>query len=116
MRTKDLIINDTDIIELFTKDCPGLGVKIYLTNDVEASNINKQNFTQESFQESGIWWYNLLDLGRYKIIAGYCDEVHWIRYDEVTAVIVHEMASRGKDKKTFINKNFKQLVTNNYLY
>jgi len=107
MRTKDLIINDTDIIELFTKDCPDLGVRIYLTNDVEASNISKQNFTHESFEESGLWWYNLLDLGRHKLIAGIYDEVHWISYDEVTAVIVHD---RTSDKKTFINNNFKQIL------
>jgi|14_taG_2_1085336.scaffolds.fasta_scaffold00990_3 hypothetical protein len=110
MRTKDLIINDTDIIELFMrKDVE----EILITTDLRAFNLTEENFGLKIIENCD--WVELVDFGMKNII---CTEFYYaekVPYNKVTAVLVRysDADKYGNEVETFINKNFSETIKSN---
>ena len=113
MKTNNLIINDTDIIELFMrKDVE----EILIITDLRAFNLTEEESSIKTIEDFD--WVELVDFGMENII---CTEFYYVvkvPYNKVTAVLVRysDADKYGNEVEIFINKNFKKLVTNNYLY
>ncbi len=107
MRTNNLIINDTDIIELFMrKDVE----EILITTDLKAFNLTEEESSIKTIDDFD--WVELVDFGMKNII---CTEFYYVEkvpYNKVTAVLVRysDADKYGNEVETFINKNFSEAI------
>ncbi len=107
MNTKELILNGTDIKELFMNDNVE---EILITTDIEALNVTEITDKDEI---DDLHWQEIFDFGLKNIITadvGYY--ANKIAYDKVTAVIIRYNNStplRGAEAETFINNKCERI-------
>ena len=103
MKTKELILNGTDIKELFMNDNVD---EIWITTDTKAFNFAYQELDTE--MDDCLEWERLVDFGMKNIIADCFCQVLEVSYDKVCAVKVEWKGNY--ETVTFINKNFTKKI------
>tara|TARA_R110001592_G_scaffold334871_1_gene619371 strand:- start:316 stop:645 length:330 start_codon:yes stop_codon:yes gene_type:complete len=105
MKTKELILNGTDIQALFMSDNVD---EILVTEDIEALNLTEATDKDEI---DDLEWQEIFDFGLKNIItADFGYYAHKVAYDKVTAVIIryYDYAD-GADAETFINNKCERI-------
>ena len=115
MKNQELILNDTNIKALFMREDVW---KILITRDLEAFNLSEENITSVELVSAidDFEWFDVVDFGLTHIICDWMMNIEEVPYDKVTAVLVryNDADKYGNEVETFINKNFSEVITNNY--